>query len=172
LVVTTYDTNHLSITPSFSLPNLFPHDVTYGTSDPVMADSASENTSPKPDPAPEESREDAETRATRRELKQSSISDPAPADDSTTAAADDDGTPNPATPPADVSEPKDDQILSPKKKRAHDQVEENGEPEGEDAKSTASTDSARDRAARLEPEKKRHRDGDTAESSTVGSIFG
>ncbi|KFH44541.1 Brefeldin A resistance protein-like protein [Hapsidospora chrysogenum ATCC 11550] len=145
-----------------------------------MADSVPEDTSPRPDPAPEESREDAETRATRRELKQSSISDPAPADNSTTtastastAAADDDedededdGTPNPATPPADASGPKDDQILSPKKKRAHDQVEENGEAEGEDAKSTASTDSAKDRAARLEPEKKRHRDGDTAESST------
>ena len=170
-------------------PNLFPYDVTHASSDPVMADSVPENASPRPDPALEESREDAETRATRRELKQSSISDPAPADNSTTTASiastaaaaaaaaddddeDDDGTPNPATPPADASEPKDDQILSPKKKRAHDQVEENGEAEGEDAKSTASTDSAIDRAARLEPEKKRHRDGDTAESSTVGSIFG
>jgi len=136
-----------------------------------MADSARENTSPKPDPAPEESREDAETRATRRELKQSSISDSAPADKSTTtaAAADDADTPNPATPPADVFEPKDEQILSPKKKRAHDQVEENGEAEAEDAKSTASTDSAKDRAARLEPEKKRHRDGDTTESTTKPS---
>ncbi|PHH61740.1 hypothetical protein CDD82_2116 [Ophiocordyceps australis] len=98
--------------------------------------------------------EDDETRATRRELKQSSISGTrtlrqgeeqnSMADSpSSSDARNDDAKEHPA---------------SPKKKRAHDQLDEDAESRDSDANSLSSNGSCRDRASRLEPEKKRHRD--------------
>ena len=133
----------------------------------AMADNAPKDSSPKNDSALVGSKEDAETRAARRELKQSTISDHGP---NVTASTTEDQTARPTTPPADVSEPKD-QILSPKKKRAHEQLDEDKGGDNNDAKSTTSTDSAKDRASRLEPEKKRHRDGDSTENFTVGVLL-
>ncbi|KHN97870.1 Pleckstrin-domain containing protein [Metarhizium album ARSEF 1941] len=117
--------------------------------------------SPKNEPAHVETTEDAETRATRRELKQSSISDQP---DKTTVTDDD----RPETSFVGVSNEKSEelkeQVSSPKKKRAHDQLEEEPGPQDNDATSVTSTDSAKDRAMRLEPEKKRHRDEEPAET--------
>ncbi|KAF4470257.1 DEAD DEAH box helicase [Fusarium albosuccineum] len=131
-----------------------------------MADDAPD-ASPKTEPLNIETKEDAETRAARRELKQSSISDTTP------SAAEGSDT---ATPAANASDAPDsdlkDQVASPKKKRAHDQLEGGKEAEENDANSVASTDSAKDRASRLEPEKKRHRDeesNDTDLASTAAS---
>ncbi|KAI5466566.1 hypothetical protein BGZ63DRAFT_345598 [Mariannaea sp. PMI_226] len=126
-----------------------------------MADDAPD-ASPRTEPVNIEIKEDAETRAARRELKQSSISDPKPAADTALGS----GTPsavNSAARPASPADASDsdlkDQVASPKKKRAHDQLD-GGEKDTDnnDATSVASSDSAKDRASRLEPEKKRHRD--------------
>ncbi|KAF5969958.1 DEAD DEAH box helicase [Fusarium coicis] len=122
-----------------------------------MADDAPD-ASPKNEPLNVETKEDAETRATRRELKQSSISDPptsGPEDVANTSDA----------PDNDLKE----QVASPKKKRAHDQLEGSKDAEENDANSVASSDSAKDRALRTEPEKKRHRDEDTDLPSTIAS---
>ncbi|KAG5785242.1 hypothetical protein H9Q73_001106 [Fusarium xylarioides] len=122
-----------------------------------MADDAPD-ASPKNEPLNVETKEDAETRATRRELKQSSISDPptsGPEDAANTSDA----------PDNDLKE----QVASPKKKRAHDQLEGSKDAEENDANSEASSDSAKDRALRTEPEKKRHRDEDTDLPSTIAS---
>lgn len=132
-----------------------------------MADDTLEN-SPKNDrPARSEAGEDAETRATRRELKQSSISDPPilasgtvadlPGDDKSARIA------SPSQDGATTANTEDikDQLSSPKKKRAHDQLDGVQVTDDNDATSVASTDSAKDRASRLEPEKKRHRDADS-----------
>ncbi|KAF5621257.1 DEAD DEAH box helicase [Fusarium sp. NRRL 52700] len=122
-----------------------------------MADDAPD-ASPKNEPLNVETKEDAETRATRRELKQSSISDPptsGPEDAANTSDA----------PDNDLKE----QFASPKKKRAHDQLEGSKDAEENDANSVASSDSAKDRALRTEPEKKRHRDEDTDLPSTIAS---
>ncbi|KNB00718.1 DEAD/DEAH box helicase [Fusarium oxysporum f. sp. lycopersici 4287] len=122
-----------------------------------MADDAPD-ASPKNEPLNVETKEDAETRATRRELKQSSISDPptsGPEDAANTSDA----------PDNDLKE----QVASPKKKRAHDQLEGSKDAEENDANSVASSDSAKDRALRTEPEKKRHRDEDTDLPSTIAS---
>ncbi|KAI1048900.1 hypothetical protein LB506_005014 [Fusarium annulatum] len=122
-----------------------------------MADDAPD-ASPKNEPLNVETKEDAETRATRRELKQSSISDPptsGPEDAANTSDA----------PDNDLKE----QIASPKKKRAHDQLEGNKDAEENDSNSVASSDSAKDRALRTEPEKKRHRDEDADLPSTIAS---
>ncbi|KAH7178446.1 hypothetical protein DER46DRAFT_591199 [Fusarium sp. MPI-SDFR-AT-0072] len=122
-----------------------------------MADDAPD-ASPKNEPLNVEIKEDAETRATRRELKQSSISDPptsGPEDAANTSDA----------PDNDLKE----QVASPKKKRAHDQLEGSKDAEENDANSVASSDSAKDRALRTEPEKKRHRDEDTDLPSTIAS---
>lgn len=122
-----------------------------------MDDEAAAGASPKPDaePAHLETKEDAETRAARRELKQSTISDQPQPTASGDSPADDDAA-RPATPPADA--PEADQLLSPKKKRAHDQLDQDRPVEETDATSVASTDSAKDRTSRSEPEKKRPRD--------------
>ncbi|KAF5635179.1 DEAD DEAH box helicase [Fusarium sp. NRRL 25303] len=122
-----------------------------------MADDA-RDASPKNEPLNVETKEDAETRATRRELKQSSISDPptsGPEDAANTSDA----------PDNDLKE----QIASPKKKRAHDQLEGSKDAEENDSNSVASSDSAKDRALRTEPEKKRHRDEDADLPSTIAS---
>ncbi|PHH58498.1 hypothetical protein CDD81_5598 [Ophiocordyceps australis] len=120
-----------------------------------MSDKLEMGSSPKSDLAyTRTTSEDDETRATRRGLKQSSISgtrtlrqgeDPNSMADSPSSsdARNDDTKEHPA---------------SPKKKRAYDQVEEDVESRDSDANSVSSTDSCRDRASRLEPEKKRHRD--------------
>lgn len=107
--------------------------------------------------------EDAETRATRRELKQSSISDQL-SDDGGNAATDGGRpeTPNLGTSEAPSDELKE-QISSPKKKRAHDQLDGNQESPENDATSVTSTDSAKDRTSRHEPEKKRHRDEESTD---------
>lgn len=135
---------------------------------PTMAEDT-QGASPKNDAArPEvDAKEDADTRAARRELKQSSISDPSP------AAAAKDGQERPATPTEDATSEHNDelkeQVSSPKKKRAHDQLDQSKDDEKDDAASVASADSAKDRASRLEPEKKRHRDeeGSTAADEEV-----
>ncbi|KAI6780428.1 Brefeldin A resistance protein-like protein [Emericellopsis cladophorae] len=119
---------------------------------------AEETNSPKTSPV---SKEDAETRAARRELKQHSISEPA-----STAAADANERPEtPATEGEDAA-PAEDHVLSPKKKRAHDQLDSGKVMQDKDVQSGASTDSAKDRASRSEPEKKRPRDGESKESTT------
>jgi DEAD/DEAH box helicase domain-containing protein len=138
----------------------------------AMADDPSKENSPRTEPAEIEANEDAETRATRRELKQSTLSDAAP---STAAAGSDteqDKAADPTTPPQDASDSRDqdqlkDDVLSPKKKRAHDQLDKDQTVDDNDATSIASTDSAKDRASRLEPEKKRHRDGEVAGEQSV-----
>jgi DEAD/DEAH box helicase domain-containing protein len=135
-----------------------------------MADQPQGDASPKPEPVRAEANEDAETRAARRELKQSSISDNEPKDGepkSSGSAAEEHNDAQPTTPPAD--EALTDTILSPKKKRAHDQLDEDKQVDDKDDTSEASTDSAKDRASRLEPEKKRHRDEEGSENKKVGS---
>jgi DEAD/DEAH box helicase domain-containing protein len=127
-------------------------------------------TSPKPDPVDVEAKEDAETRAARRELKQSSISDAPPPSEGETADGKTASTTaaRPATPSDAENEDLKEQVSSPKKKRAHDQLDSGAkEPQEADAASEASTDSAKDRTSRLEPEKKRHRDDESSEGKTV-----
>ncbi|KAM5348486.1 hypothetical protein ACJ41O_008310 [Fusarium nematophilum] len=128
-----------------------------------MADDAPD-ASPKNEPLNIETKEDAETRAARRELKQSSISDTTP------SGLEGSGT---ATPADKVSDAPDndlkEQVASPKKKRAHDQLEGSKEAEDNDANSVASTDSAKDRASRLEPEKKRHRDEESNDAELTST---
>jgi hypothetical protein len=134
-----------------------------------MADQPQGDASPKPETARAEVNEDAETRAARRELKQSSISDNEPKDDepkSSGSVAEEHNDAQPTTPPAD--EALTDNILSPKKKRAHDQLDEDKQVDDKDDTSEVSTDSAKDRASRLEPEKKRHRDEEGSENKKVG----
>lgn len=125
--------------------------------------------SPKNEPTHVETTEDAETRAARRELKQSSISDQ-PDSPGVVPTADDN---QPETPSIGISDEKSDelkeQVSSPKKKRAHDQLDSEQEPQENDATSVTSTDSAKDRATRLEPEKKRHRDGEPVDTASVRS---
>ncbi|SPO05805.1 uncharacterized protein DNG_08492 [Cephalotrichum gorgonifer] len=84
-------------------------------------------------------REDAETSAARKELRNTTISE----------SNDDDGlrSSTPEVSGEDVTAK--DEVLSPKKKRAHDQVEDD---------QTATTASLNGRAVSLEPEKKRQRD--------------
>lgn len=124
--------------------------------------------SPKTEPQDLETKEDAETRAARRELKQSSISDappPTTAEKQALAAADD--LSRPETPADDDTDLKE-QVASPKKKRAHDQLDrEDKAVAGDDAKSVASIESAKDRTERSEPEKKRPRDGEASETEQV-----
>lgn len=130
------------------------------------------NASPKNDPVQLEIKEDAETRAARRELKQSSISDPSPAAaESTAATSIDNKAVRDATPASDAPDTKSghlkEQVASPKKKRGHDQLGDNDSSDENDTKSVASTDSAKDRTSRLEPEKKRARDEDSKDVDAV-----
>ncbi|KAJ6444234.1 DEAD/DEAH box helicase [Purpureocillium lavendulum] len=135
-----------------------------------MADE-SQGASPKNEPVHVESSEDAETRAARRELKQSSISDLPPedaADSGPESTADEKTKKRAETPTGDVSDAQNsslkEHIASPKKKRAHDQLDVDREDRDEDGASVASTDSAKDRALRSEPEKKRARDKEAGDS--------
>ncbi|KAK2044069.1 PH domain-like protein [Colletotrichum somersetense] len=101
-----------------------------------------------PKSGPIYAKEDAETAAARKELKHTAISEKPSADG---AAAE-------TTSLGSQNDDHKERPSSPKKKRAHDQVDEDKDIDEFDDKSVASSDSAKDRAARLEPEKKRHRD--------------
>lgn len=122
-------------------------------------------------------KEDAETTAARRELKQTTISGKAGRDvvqlsQDDKSASEDDVPQDKAgarriTPPINLSAAKEDvlkeQISSPKKKRAHDELDENKDvsdaplAEGKPDKA-ASTTTLQSRTNRSEPEKKRPRD--------------
>ncbi|KAK1980942.1 hypothetical protein LZ30DRAFT_721651 [Colletotrichum cereale] len=102
--------------------------------------------SPKSDPI--YVKEDAETAAARKELKHTAISEKSSADGATAET----------TPSGSQNDDHKERPSSPKKKRAHDQVDEDKDVDESDDKSVASSDSAKDRTSRLEPEKKRHRD--------------
>ncbi|KAF9881376.1 hypothetical protein CkaCkLH20_01526 [Colletotrichum karsti] len=127
-----------------------------------MADDT-QSGSPKSDPV--DAKEDAETAAARKELKHTAISEKSG------------GAAGATTPKLSATDEHKEQVSSPKKKqkRAHDQVDEDKDAEDVDSKSVASSDSAKDRALRLEPEKKRHRDevatdaADSSASSTVNA---
>ncbi|KAK2589662.1 ATP-dependent 3'-5' DNA helicase [Conoideocrella luteorostrata] len=122
-------------------------------------------TSPKSETAQIETTEDAETRATRRELKQSSISDqPSNIGEGSATDGKHQGTPSFGISVEQSDELKE-RMSSPKKKRAHDQLDGGQNLQENDAASVTSTDSAKDRASRLEPEKKRHRDEESTDSS-------
>ncbi|KAJ0165412.1 Nucleoporin NUP56 [Colletotrichum tanaceti] len=110
-----------------------------------MADD-SQPGSPRSDPI--DAKEDAETAAARKELKHTAISEKPFADGPTTEN----------TPSGSQNEDHKERVSSPKKKRAHDQLDEDNDVDEADDKSVGSSDSAKDRASRLEPEKKRHRD--------------
>ncbi|KOS21606.1 hypothetical protein ESCO_005252 [Escovopsis weberi] len=127
-----------------------------------MADDLHE-ASPKNELSRVESNEDAETRAARRELKQSTISDPPVSTGDSAATSTDGKNTRPDTPADNVTDERDEELLrthvsSPKKKRAHDQLDGGKDAEDNDVQSVASTDSTKDRSLRLEPEKKRARD--------------
>ncbi|PFH55072.1 hypothetical protein XA68_10838 [Ophiocordyceps unilateralis] len=134
--------------------------------------------SPKSEPIHTDTGEDAEMRAARRELKQSSISDPSPSarDSSDESSANNKTDTGLAMPPGSVLEVTTEDFAdaknedskanaSPKKKRAHDQLDADMKAQEDDATSIASTDSAKDRSSRLEPEKKRHRDQEYTDSN-------
>ncbi|KAL7927300.1 hypothetical protein ACQKWADRAFT_276312 [Trichoderma austrokoningii] len=139
-----------------------------------MADNSRGTASPKNEQIYSETGEDAETRAARRELKQSSISDPPAATRDLGSDPVDKEAARPETPTDQNSDGQDDRfkerVPSPKKKRAHDQLDGSIDVENNDTNSVTSTESTRDRASRLEPEKKRHRDEDpTREVSNSSS---
>lgn len=140
-----------------------------------MADNSQGTASPKNEQIYPEIGEDAETRAARRELKQSSISDPPAAARDLGSDPVDDGAARPDTPTDQVSEGQDDRLKehvpSPKKKRAHDQLDGSIDVENNDTNSVTSTESTRDRASRLEPEKKRHRDEDSTREVSVWNLL-
>jgi len=114
-------------------------------------------------------KEDAETTAARRELKQTSISEKGGARAGNEAASDDDAS-NAGESPQRTKTPElenenrlREQVSSPKKKRAHDQLEE---PKDSEEGGAAGGVTAKDhtgsvapsRTDRSEPEKKRPRD--------------
>ncbi|KAK0619896.1 hypothetical protein B0T14DRAFT_432068 [Immersiella caudata] len=140
-------------------------------------------------------KEDAETTAARRELKQTTISEKAgqvyraPSDDDEDDASDsapqdkdkDSNAARQATPDTDPGDVKDDvmlkeQVSSPKKKRAHDELVADGSSTaGEGSSKPTNAAVAQSRTEESEPEKKRPRDResttrrrsqDGAESST------
>ncbi|KEY70865.1 hypothetical protein S7711_00711 [Stachybotrys chartarum IBT 7711] len=135
-----------------------------------MADDLHDASSKNNEPVFSQEKEDAETRAARRELKQSSISDTPSTEPASSA---DDKVLRPDTPSDNVREDGEgddddlkEKVASPKKKRAHDQLDGDKEVEENDANSVASTDSSKDRTTRTEPEKKRHRDQEISEESS------
>ncbi|KAL2177181.1 uncharacterized protein P884DRAFT_300095 [Thermothelomyces heterothallicus CBS 202.75] len=128
-------------------------------------------------------KEDAETTAARRELKQTTISEKRGRDavqlsqDDKSASEDDAprAKTRRITPPADPRPGNDDalkeQISSPKKKRARDELDENKDaaPLGETSgKAAANTATVQDRTDRSEPEKKRPRDRQASASAVQG----
>ncbi|KAK3390457.1 hypothetical protein B0H63DRAFT_115421 [Podospora didyma] len=137
-------------------------------------------------------KEDAETTAARRELKQTSLSekggDDAPhqssQDDKSSSSDDDDTTKDKPkvdrtpTPDTEAGDSKSDelkeQVASPKKKRAHHELEEHKDGATNDVSEAASEPNAstagaptQSRTDRSEPEKKRPRDGQPVESGSM-----
>lgn len=126
-------------------------------------------------------KEDAETTAARRELKHATISEKAGRDvfPPSQDASDDDGPKRKAprrgiTPEVSFGAPKDDalkeQLSSPKKKRAHDELDENKDVaaaplEQVTPDKAAATGAAQSRTNRSEPEKKRPRDRQASASA-------
>lgn len=122
--------------------------------------------------------EDAETRAAREELKHTAISDPKTQDNLTGSTQTNDnkndlrsGTKTPDLRPTELliqgGVPGDKQVASPKKKRAHDEVESSKDNDGHRISSGTDSseggwvmvdDSAKDETHRSEPQKKRARD--------------
>lgn len=137
----------------------------------------SQGSSPKTKPV--EAKEDADTAAARKELKHTVISEEQKASESSAPTA---SQVSRATPPAELDDTGDedlkDKVASAKKKRVRDQDDEGQEVDDGDARSVASSDSAKDRASRLGPEKKRHRDEaaleatDSAETPAVRPLAG
>lgn len=129
----------------------------------------SHNTSEVVDAVGAESpKEDAATKATREELKHTVISD-VPTDTATSTAMDEDksdhapsvGHKTPDLKPSGTADALKEQVSSPKKKRAHDEVEEGQEASVSPALSGSSSprdSNGASRGERLEPEKKRARD--------------
>lgn len=141
--------------------------------------------------------EDAETRAAREELKHTAISDPKNKDNLTGSTQhhndnkDDlrSGTKTPDMRPTELliqgGLPGDKQVASPKKKRAHDEVESSKDNDGHRISSGTDSseggwvmvdDAAKDETHRSEPQKKRARDetsppADIHKVPTVGQIF-
>ncbi|KAK3688155.1 hypothetical protein B0T22DRAFT_146840 [Podospora appendiculata] len=124
-------------------------------------------------------KEDAETTAARRELKQTTISEKTAGhgdsqqssqEDKSGSSSDDDAptTKSPRLTPEDaMSDSNSDvlraQVSSPKKKRAHDELDEtrdasDGSAEEDDSRKSTDTATTKSRTDRSEPEKKRHRD--------------
>jgi len=130
--------------------------------DPQRLDSEPANTQP--------AKEDAQTTAARRELKQTTISDGGnkaeqPSQDSSEPSEDE--AERTKTPESKTKEsPQDDLrelVSSPKKKRAHDQLDEHRDDVEQSSAANASTDKATGSATvgiadRSEPQKKRARD--------------
>ncbi|KAK4100805.1 PH domain-like protein [Parathielavia hyrcaniae] len=127
--------------------------------------------------------EDAETTAARRELKQTTISEKAgrvPSSQDDKSASEDDApkaAPPRITPPLSLEPGKEDvlkeQFSSPKKKRAHDELDENKDvveaPLERVSGKGPSTATAQNRTVRSEPEKKRPRDRQASASAVQGA---
>jgi hypothetical protein len=127
-------------------------------------------------------KEDAETTAARRELKQTSISENAGQSQHRATSDDDDdasdsapqdkdkdsSTARQATPDTDPGDVQDDillreQVSSPKKKRAHDELVADGSSTaGEGSSKPTNSAVAQSRTEESEPEKKRPRDRESA----------
>lgn len=128
---------------------------------------------PRLDSEPADTRpaqEDAETTAARRELKQTSLSDVGnkaaqPSQDSSEPSEDEaERAKTPESKATDaVNDDLKEQVSSPKKKRAHDQLEEHKDDAENDSVVTSSADKKNGSASlkqtdRSEPQKKRARD--------------
>jgi Ran-binding protein 3 len=126
------------------------------------------NTSDLSDPVGDESpKEDAETKATREELKQTAISEKNDLPGQNTEdAADDKQRERKATPELEMLNTKTEnlkeQVSSPKKKRGHEEVDEG--KDAEDSKPGSQTNEAATNS-QIEPAKKRPRDEDAAETT-------
>lgn len=136
-----------------------------------MADDAQRGDSPPAMPTP--SKEDAQTTAARRELKQTTISEGAAgkagqsSQDSSEPSEDETEPARAKTPESKTKDiPHDDlkeQVSSPKKKRAHDQLDEHKDDAEASAAGSSSAEKVNgsvilSRTNRSEPEKKRARD--------------
>ncbi|KAK0621593.1 hypothetical protein B0T17DRAFT_618021 [Bombardia bombarda] len=131
--------------------------------------------------------EDAETTATRRELKQTTISEKngqdgsahqqqqssSQSDDDTSAPADKAAAapqPGRTTPDSDLSDSVTNHVSSPKKKRAHAELDQTRDDtddvsvENDESKKLAAPGATKSRTDRSEPEKKRPRDRQAVES--------
>lgn len=132
-------------------------------STPDIARSASPADRPKPSSA-----EDPDTATTRKEFDNTRISEPNAAaamsasQASSTLSGDGDKTLPQLPVPDSQNDKLKEQLSSPKKKRAHDEVEPNKDaakdPNGDVSPIGANGSAALSRTDRLEPEKKRHRD--------------